>query len=176
MFLLNVSTLCMFLLKAQCWKLPGHYLCISEPGRPDCLISIEIGVNGDAYPVAITPKVTKNLPVSFYSPTSGSTCNTVNGFIFVGSNFCGLNKIDTFVGFKICGHSIFLHNSFPGYWNSRIGPSTKIGTPQKLSHPQYIVYSVDICFSCFNQFMNFTLKIIPHLEFSNLWQTHQQAK
>ena len=57
--------------KAQCWKPPGHYLCMPEPGRPDCLISIEIGVNGDAYPVAISPKVTKNLPVSFYSPTSG---------------------------------------------------------------------------------------------------------
>ena len=28
-------------------------------------------MNGDAYPVAISPKVTKNLPVSFYSPTSG---------------------------------------------------------------------------------------------------------
>ena len=46
-------------------------LCIPEPGRPDCVIFIEIGVNGDAYPVAINPKVTKNLPVSFYSPTSG---------------------------------------------------------------------------------------------------------
>ena len=30
-----------------------------------------IGVNGDAYPVAISPKVTTNLPVSFYIPTSG---------------------------------------------------------------------------------------------------------
>ena len=59
------------ILKDQCWKLPGHYLCIPEPGRPDCVISIEIGVNGDAYPVAISPKVTKNLPVSFYSTTSG---------------------------------------------------------------------------------------------------------
>ena len=57
--------------KARCWKPPGHYLCIPEPGRPDCVISIHIGVNGDAYPVAISPKVTKNLPVSFYSPTSG---------------------------------------------------------------------------------------------------------
>ena len=58
-------------LKARCWKPPGRCLCITEPGRPDCVISIEIGVNGDAYPVAISPKVTKNLPVSFYSPTSG---------------------------------------------------------------------------------------------------------
>ena len=36
--------------------------------------------------------------------------HTVDGFIFVGTNFRGLNKIDTFVGFKIGGHSIFLHN------------------------------------------------------------------
>ena len=57
--------------KARCWKRPDRYLCIPEPGRPDCAISIEIGVNGDAYPVTISPKVTKNLPVSFYSPTSG---------------------------------------------------------------------------------------------------------
>ena len=53
-------------LKVRCWKPPGHYLCIPEPGRPDCVISIEIGVNGDTYPVAISPRVTKNLPVSFY--------------------------------------------------------------------------------------------------------------
>ena len=59
------------ILKARCWKPPGHYQCIPEPGRPDCVISIEIGVNGEAYPVAISPKVTKNIPVSFYSPTSG---------------------------------------------------------------------------------------------------------
>ena len=58
-------------LKARCWKPPGHYQCIPEQGRPDCVISIEIGVNGDAYPVAISPKVTKILPVSFYSPMSG---------------------------------------------------------------------------------------------------------
>ena len=64
-------TMLTLILKARCWKPPGHYLCIPEPGRPDCVISIEIGVNGDTYPVAISPKVTKNLPVSFYSPTSG---------------------------------------------------------------------------------------------------------
>ena len=51
----------------------------------------------------------------------------------------------TFVGFKICGHSIFLHNPYRkslihGFWNSWTRPSTKttkIGTPRKLSHPQY---------------------------------------
>ena len=26
---------------------------------------------------------------------------TVNGFIFVGTHFCGLNKIDKFMGFQI---------------------------------------------------------------------------
>ena len=69
-------------------------------------------------------------------------------FISVGTNFCGLNKIDTFVGFKIRGHSDFLHNSnrkslICGYWNSWIWPSmktTKIGTPRKLNHPQYKLY------------------------------------
>ena len=69
-----------------------------------------------------------------------------DGFIFVGTNFRGLNKIDNFVGFKICGFSIFIHNlyrklPFHGYWNSWIRPSmktTKIGTPRNLSHPQYI--------------------------------------
>ena len=70
---------------------------------------------------------------------------TVDGFIFVGSNFRGLNENDTFMGFKICGNSIFLHNSYRkslirGYWNSWISLSTKtkkIGTQRKLSHPQY---------------------------------------
>ena len=37
---------------------------------------------------------------------------TVDGFIFVGTNFRGLNKNDTFVGFEIRGFSIFLHNSY----------------------------------------------------------------
>ena len=72
---------------------------------------------------------------------------TVDGFIFVDTNFHGLNENDQFVGFKILGHSIFLHNSYRkllihGYWNSWIGPSrktTKISTPRKLSHPQYIL-------------------------------------
>ena len=73
--------------------------------------------------------------------------NTVEGFIFVGTNLPGLKENDTFAGFKICGHStcIFLHNLYRksqicGYWNSWIGPSTKttkIGTSRKLSHPQY---------------------------------------
>ena len=70
----------------------------------------------------------------------------VDGFIFVGTNFCGLNKIDNFVGFKIRGFSIFIHNlyrklPFHGYCNSWIRPSmktTKIGTPRNLSHLQYI--------------------------------------
>ena len=47
------------------------YLCTPEPGRPGCVISIQKFVNGDAYPVVFSQKVTKNLPVSFYSPTPG---------------------------------------------------------------------------------------------------------
>ena len=34
-------------------------------------MSLEKGVNDDAYPVAVSQKVAKNLPVSFYSPTTG---------------------------------------------------------------------------------------------------------
>ena len=71
--------------------------------------------------------------------------NTVDGFIFVGTKFRGLNKNDTFMGFKIRGHYIFFYNSyrklpFRGYWNLWTGHSTnttKIGTRRNLSHPQY---------------------------------------
>ena len=54
-------------------KPPGHCLCTTEPGRLGCVISIQKGVNGDAYPVAVlvSQKVTKNLPVSFNSPMPG---------------------------------------------------------------------------------------------------------
>ena len=72
----------------------------------------------------------------------------MHGFIFVGSSFRGLNENDLVVGFKIRDNSIFFHNSYRkslirGYWNLWIGPSTKttkIGTPQKLSHPQYLTF------------------------------------
>ena len=33
--------------KARYWKPPGHYLCIPASGRPDCVISIKIGVNDE---------------------------------------------------------------------------------------------------------------------------------
>ena len=51
-------------------------------------------------------------------------------FIFVGTNFRGLNKNHTFQGLKICVHSIFLYNSyrkslFHGYKNLWIRPSMK---------------------------------------------------
>ena len=51
--------------------------------------------------------------------------NTVDGFIFMGTSFRGLNENDTFIGFKIRGRSIFLHNSYKkslirGYFNSWI--------------------------------------------------------
>ena len=56
--------------------------------------------------------------------------------------FHELNQNDTFTGFKIPSHLIFLHNLyrkslFHEYWNSPIGPSTntmKIGTPWKSIH------------------------------------------
>ena len=78
----------------------------------------------------------------FYS----QTLHTVDGFIFGGTNFRGLNRHCIFDGIKICGFYIFLHKSykkslFRGYWNSWIGPSrktTKIGTPRKLSHSHSI--------------------------------------
>ena len=47
------------LIKPRCLKPPGQYLCITEPGRLGCVISIEIGVDSDVYPVAISQKVTK---------------------------------------------------------------------------------------------------------------------
>ena len=59
------------IVKPRCWKLQGHYLCTLEPDRQGCVISIQKGVNGNAYPVAVSQKVTKNFPVSFYSPTPG---------------------------------------------------------------------------------------------------------
>ena len=52
---------------------PGVWNCpvIPEPGILGFDTSIQKGVNSDVYPVAISQKVTKNLPVFFYSPTSG---------------------------------------------------------------------------------------------------------
>ena len=86
--------------------------------------------------------------------TSGSFCCYIRQNLLVHfciNNYCGwlyfrgLNKNDTFVGLNIRGHNIFLLSSclnslFRCYWNSWIGHSTKttkIGTPRKLSHPQY---------------------------------------
>ena len=66
--------------------------------------------------------------------------------LFSCINFRGLNENDTFVGFKIRGHTFFFHTSYRkslirGYWNSLIGYSkktTEIGTPQKLSRPKFL--------------------------------------
>ena len=51
----------MTFVKPRCWEPPGHYLCprSPEPGRPDCVISIQKGVKSDAYPVAVSQKVTE---------------------------------------------------------------------------------------------------------------------
>ena len=64
-----------------CWKPPGHYmyLCTPEPGRLGCVISIQKGVKSDAYPVAVSQKVTKNLPVSFYNPKPGFKSPSLGG-------------------------------------------------------------------------------------------------
>ena len=53
--------------------------------------------------------------------------STVDGFIFVGTDFHGLKKNQTFVGFKILGHSIFLSNSYR---------KLKIGTPGIFNNSQ----------------------------------------
>ena len=87
------------------------------------------------------------------SQASSDWAYTVDGFIFVGTNFHELKKNNTFVWFKIRGHSIFFHNSyrkipFCGYKNLWIGSSmktTKTGTPRNLSHPQYLVCETN-CF------------------------------
>ena len=62
-----------------------------EPGRLGCVISIEIGVNGAAYPAAVGQKVTKNLPVFFYSPTSGFNTLTYIMFLYHRSGQIGRN-------------------------------------------------------------------------------------
>ena len=71
---------------------------------------------------------------------------TVNGFIFVGTNFRWLIKNHVFVGFKIRSPNIFIHLNnrnmlHRGYWNSWFRPSTKttkIGTPRNFSQPPYL--------------------------------------
>ena len=71
------------------------------------------------------------------------------------TNFRGLNENDTLVGFKVHGHSIFLHNSYRkllshGYCNSWFGLSTKttkISTPRKLSHLNLINLIYVVCIS-----------------------------
>ena len=70
--------------------------------------------------------------------------STVDAFIFMGTNFRGLNENDTFVGFKIRGHSIFpsyviqkitnscvlefmdrtLHENHENWYPTKINPST----------------------------------------------------
>ena len=44
--------------------------------------------------------------------SSARTHTTVDAFIFVGTNFRGLNKYHTFEGFKIRGHGVLLYNSY----------------------------------------------------------------
>ena len=65
------TCMCKSHFKPRCLKPPGLYLCTPEPGRPGCVIFIRNGVNGDVNPVAISQKVTKNLPVSFFLSHTG---------------------------------------------------------------------------------------------------------
>ena len=84
--------------------------------------------------------------------------------MFEGYNFHWLNKTGTFVGFNICDHSIFFHNSyrilpFCWYWNSWIGPSTKttkIGYPTKfkpsavpVSRHRFLVHESSFITPCY---------------------------
>ena len=70
--------------------------------------------------------------------------------------------------FKIRGHSIFLQNSYRkllirGYWNSWISPSaktTKIGTPRKWSHPQYLKLRLVCCLRLAEWLIRITLPSI----------------
>ena len=78
-------------LKPQCWKPLGHYLCTHEPGRLGYVIYTQKGVNGYVYPVAVSQKVMKNLPVSFYSRTPGFK-KDVNIFVIRLSVCLGLSK------------------------------------------------------------------------------------
>ena len=74
--------------------------------------------------------------------------NTVNAFIFVGTNFRGLYKNHTSVGFQIYGHtcSIFLYNPYPKiaiswvlkFVDQTLHKNHENCYPTKLSHPQYL--------------------------------------
>ena len=63
----------------------------------------------------------------------------MDGFIFVGTNFRGLNKNDTFV-FSFIMNTENYHFIGTGIRGSDPQQKPrKIGTPQNLSHPQYQV-------------------------------------
>ena len=68
------------------WKPLSHYLCTPESGRLGCVIAIQKGVKSNAYPVSINQKVTKNLPVSFYSHTLGFNIRVIYYFYIVYQN------------------------------------------------------------------------------------------
>ena len=72
--------------KPRCWKPLGHYLYTPEPGRLGCVISIQKGMKSDAYTVSIYQKVTKNLPVSFYSHMLGFNIGVIYYFYIVYQN------------------------------------------------------------------------------------------
>ena len=120
--------------KPKYLKPPGHYLCTHEPGRLGCvisiqkgIISIQKGVNGDAYPVAISQKVMKN--ISFYSPTPGfKEINAISSLKKWFDQFCVTSK--TKQQNEITFQHIFTHIRLSGDHNLRrnllVSPCTLI--------------------------------------------------
>ena len=121
-------------------KPPGHYLCTHEPGRLGCVISIQKGVisiqkgmNGDAYPVAISQKVMKN--ISFYSPTQGfKEINAISSWKKWFDQFCVASK--TKQQNEITFQNIFTHIRLSGdhnlHRNLLVSPCTLIQKQKKL--------------------------------------------
>ena len=124
------------------WKIPScpWHKCLAG------VLNVETGRLYRRYIEEILLNVTLNdnkiKPPGSY--TARQTTGTVDGLIFVGTNFCGFYKNDKFLGFKIHGHSIFIHTENYHFADTGIRGSnptrkiTKIGTPRNLSHPQYI--------------------------------------
>ena len=74
------------------------------------------------------------MDLSFYSNLKQklNSVNTVDVFVFWGTNFYGLGKNYTFVGLKIRGHSIFLHNLYRKFIGTRFRRFDHPRKPRKL--------------------------------------------
>ena len=65
-------------------------------------------------------------------PSCINSAITVDGFILVGTDFRGLNKNNTFVGFKIRCQSILFNNSYRNFVGTGIrGSDHEIWYPTK---------------------------------------------